>query len=142
VGKAHGIVQPVNDSSVEVVQRAVEAFNARDRDGFRACFGEAPEIFPLRHPVDGTVFSGPCAVADYLDAVDDVWETIHWGFVEYRAVAGGVLMLGALHGVGRGTGVPVDTDGGVLAILRDGLIHRLQVFSDRDDALAAADGIG
>ena len=55
--------------------RAVAAFNRRDGEAFGAVFVEDAEIVPVRAAVDGTVYRGPDAAAQYCAAVAGSWET-------------------------------------------------------------------
>ena len=48
------------------------------------------------------------------------------------------LLLGRASGIGRGSGVEIDTEWGLLATISDGLLAREQNFLDRAEALEAA----
>ena len=49
-----------------------------------------------------------------------------------------LLLLGRATGVGRGSGVEIDAEWGLLATISDGLIAREQSFLDKAEALDAA----
>jgi hypothetical protein len=48
------------------------------------------------------------------------------------------LLLGRVRGIGRGSGVEIDTEWGLLSTISDGLIAREQSFLDKAEALEAA----
>jgi hypothetical protein len=56
--------------------RAIDAFNERDRDALRLLFASEARITPVRAAVDGTVFSGREAPAEYCAAIDDSWSEL------------------------------------------------------------------
>jgi hypothetical protein len=49
-----------------------------------------------------------------------------------------ILLLGRGSGIGRSSGIELDTEWGVLATISDGLLAREQNFLDRGEALEAA----
>jgi ketosteroid isomerase-like protein len=49
-----------------------------------------------------------------------------------------LLLLGRGRGIGRASGIEIDTEWGLLATISDGLLAREQNFLDRADALKAA----
>lgn len=49
-----------------------------------------------------------------------------------------LLLVGRVRGVGRGSGVEIDSEWGLLATISDGLLAREQSFLDKAEALEAA----
>jgi ketosteroid isomerase-like protein len=128
----------MSDDQVETARRAIAAFNGRDRDGLRVLFDPSAEVTPVRAALDGTVFRGRDAPAEYCAAIEDSWDDLWWELEELRAGPDLVLALGRIHGRGRDTGVTIDARGGWLLRFRGSLIIHFRTFSDRADALREA----
>lgn len=67
-----------------------------------------------------------------------------WGEFRYEPDEGldlggdRLLLVGRVRGVGRGSGVEIDSEWGLLATISDGLLAREQSFLDKAEALEAA----
>jgi ketosteroid isomerase-like protein len=69
----------------------------------------------------------------------DAWSDFH-RVIEELTDAGDdqVVVFFRLQGTARASGVPVDEGVATLFRLREGRLHRMVVYRDRDEALAAA----
>ena len=79
--------------------------------------------------------------AAFEDAAANVSGTFEGARVEFeRFIDAGdqVLVIGTLHGVGRGSGIDVGRRQGYLWTIRDGKAIRFQWFNDPAEALVAA----
>ena len=123
--------------NVESMQAAMEAFNRRDGEAFDALLAGDAEIVPVRAPLEGTVFRGPNAGAQYCAAVDESWENLRWEVEEIQDGNGWVLALGRIRGGGRGSGAAIDARAGWVARFRDGLVTSFHTYTDRSEALKA-----
>lgn len=56
--------------NVEIMRAAMEAFNRRDGEGLGAFLAKDAEIVPVRAALEGTVYRGPNAGAQYCAAVE------------------------------------------------------------------------
>jgi len=63
------------------------------------------EIIPLRAALEGTVYRGENAFAEFWEAVDETWETIRIDADEIVDGGDRVLIIGRLRGRARGTEV-------------------------------------
>jgi ketosteroid isomerase-like protein len=70
--------------NVEIVRAALDAFNRRDGEGFGARLAENAEIVPVRAALEGTVYRGRNAGAEYCDAVEASWADLRWEVEEIR----------------------------------------------------------
>jgi ketosteroid isomerase-like protein len=127
----------MSQENVEVVLSAIEAFNRRDGEGFGAFLAEDAEIVPVRAALEGTVYRGHDAGAEYCAAVAASWNDLRWEVEEVRDDEDWVLALGLIHGSGRGSGATIDARGAWLAYLRDGKLTRFRTYPDRLEALKA-----
>jgi ketosteroid isomerase-like protein len=63
----------------------------------------------------------------------------HWRVEaeEYLEIGDHVVALVSYHGRGKGSGVEINQQGAHVFELRDGKVQRLEIFADRDRAIAA-----
>ena len=92
---------------------------------------------PVRAALEGTVYSGPGAVEEWFVALDESWEALTGEIQGSRDGGDWVVGFARLRGRGRGSGAAIDIEGASVAHFRDGLIRRLQNFTNRADALKA-----
>jgi ketosteroid isomerase-like protein len=73
-------------------------------------------------------------IADWLDP----WEDYEFEPQEVIDAGGRVVVLGHQRATAKGSGVPVEMDWAHVITLRDGLIARVRLYTDRDQALRDA----
>jgi len=129
--------EEMSQENVEVMRAAMEAFNRRDAKGFGACLASDAEIVPVRAALEGTVFRGPDAAAQYCAAVDESWENLRWEVEGFRDGDGWVIALGRIRGGGRGSGAAIDARAGWVARFSEGLVTSFHTYADRSEALEA-----
>src|SRR5450759_2998657 len=112
----------MSQENVESMRAAIDAFNRRDGEGFGAFLANDAEIVPVRAALEGTVYRGPDAAAQYCAAVEESWENLRWEVEEIRDGGSWVLVLGRIQGRGSGSGAAIDAKGAWLARFRDGLV--------------------
>jgi ketosteroid isomerase-like protein len=131
------ILGSMPEKNLETMRTALAAFNRRDGEAFGALLAREAEIVPVRAALEGTVFSGPDAAAQYCAAVDESWEDLIWEVEEIRDGDDWVLALGQIRGRGRGSGAALDVRAGWVARFRDGAITNFHTYADRSEALKA-----
>ena len=127
----------MSQENLDVMRKAMEAFNRRDGQTINALLSANAEIVPVRAAVEGTVYRGNEAGEEYCRAVDAAWENLRWELDEMHHDGDWVLAVGWIRGVGRGSGAAIDARAGWVAHVRDGLITRFQTYADRAEALEA-----
>jgi ketosteroid isomerase-like protein len=127
----------MSQENVDRTLAVIDAFNRRDGDSFGRLLAEDAEIVPVRAALEGTVFRGRDAAAQYCAAVEETWENLIWEVEDLRDGESWVLALGRIRGLGRGSGATIDARGGWLVRFRDGLITRFRTYPDRTEALEA-----
>jgi ketosteroid isomerase-like protein len=127
----------MSQKNVEAMRLAMEAFNRRDADSFGTFFADDAEIVPVRAALEGTVYRGPDAAAQYCSAVDESWNNLAWEVEDLRDGGTWVLALGRIRGEGRGSGVTIDARAGWIARFSDGLVTSFHTYADRREALEA-----
>ena len=128
----------MSHANVEIVRAAMEAFNRRDGEAFGAFLAEDAEVVPVRATLEGTMYTGPHAAAEYCAAVEASWEDLRWDIEEIRDGGEWVLALGRIRGRGRDSGAVIDARAGWVAQFREGLITNFHTYADRSEALEAA----
>jgi ketosteroid isomerase-like protein len=118
--------------NVEIVRRAIEAWNRADIDGW---LDQATPDFVW-------IPAGPAAVEhsvyrgrdEVREAMASGWET--WD--EFRFEEESVVWLGRVHARGRASEVELDQEFAIHAVVRDGRLARTEGFLSHAEALAAA----
>jgi hypothetical protein len=86
----------------------------------------------------GGVHRGAEAVRRDLARQREAWRVARFEPVEIMRMGDRILVLVDVSVTGKASGAPVSVDGAHLFTLRDGKIARVQAFTDRGRALAAA----
>ena len=124
--------------NVEVMRAVMDAFNRRDVEALGALLAPDAEIVPMRAALESnSAYRGPNAAADWYAAVEEAWVNLSADFEGTREVGDRVLGFGRIRGRGRGSGAAIDVEATAVAHFRAGLITRLQIFTNREEALEA-----
>jgi ketosteroid isomerase-like protein len=122
--------------NVELHQRFVDAFNARDIEAVIAYCDPAIEFHSAFAAVGGGVYHGHAGMRSWHRDFEDIWGTqVRVDVERYFDLGERVLAFYVLHGSGRHSGVAVAMPNAVVARWRDGLIVHFQVYPHREDAL-------
>ena len=129
----------MSQENVEIAKRATDAYNRRDVDTF---FDElaTPDLewWPaLTSALEGGCYQGRDGIERFLADTSENWEELNTVPEEFLDLGDCVLLLGRMHGRGRGSGVPVDAPIANLLDFRGGRIWRSRVYFDRAEALKA-----
>ena len=127
----------MSQENAAIMRAAMEAFNRRDGEAFGALLARDAEIVPVRAALEGTVYRGPDAAAQYCAAVDESWEELSWDVHEIRDGGSWVLALGRIRGGAIGSGAAIDARAGWVARFREELITSFRTYADRAEALRA-----
>jgi len=129
----------VSAADLEVIRQVYDRFNRGDYDGAVALWHEEIELHQATEIPGADVSIGKEATQRGL---------VHWlsGFergFQYEAIElvdcdSVVFARVMLHGIGRGSGVPMNREIYNVWEVRDGLASRCRVFWDEADARAAA----
>jgi ketosteroid isomerase-like protein len=127
----------MSQENVEVVRRAMGAFNRRDADDFAALCTQQVEIVPIRAAVEETIYQGPDAVDRFFGESDQTWERLSVEADELRDLGVTVLALGTLLARGRGSGADVEMQLGWVFEFEGGLIAAVRTYPSGKEALEA-----
>jgi ketosteroid isomerase-like protein len=128
----------VSEENVEIVKRAIDAFNRQHVDAFANLVTPDFEWFPsMVSVVEGGSFRGREGIESYFHESRSTWEGLLVIGDDFRDLGDQVLMTGRTEGRGRGSGVPTDARLDVVWDLRDGKIALVRAYLDHDQALKA-----
>ena len=130
----------MSESNVELVDRALAAFNVRDLDALAAASHEDLEFVSVLTELDGgtATFRGPGGWVRYFEMMDQTWED--WKIEDIRLTdAGdeGVVATCSIGGTGKLSGASADQTVGITYRLRDEKLWRIRSYLDPAEALAA-----
>jgi hypothetical protein len=134
----------MSEHNVEFVRKALEAFNTDGPEMFTTGAFSSPEVvFDLsRSGIPGvSVYEGAEVVKKFFE---DDWFSV-FPFEEWQIVVEDMVDLGdqvvaltSQKGRGASSGVEAQLKLGNLFTIKDGLIVRIEIFQNREQALAAA----
>jgi ketosteroid isomerase-like protein len=130
----------MSPDKVELVKRAIDAYNRRDIDTLFAELATPDfEWFPaLTRAFEGGGYRGREGVEMFDADTRENWEELQTLVEEIRDLGDRVLVLGRLQGRGKGSGAPVDAQMAGIYEVRGGRISRVRVYLDRAEGLRAA----
>jgi uncharacterized protein len=131
---------PRRRMNVEVVRRAVEAFQRGDLEGVVADAREDFEIFlPPNLPNSGR-FIGRDGYFTWLAQWLDAWDDFAVEIAEMDPVGERhVVATMRQSGIGKGSGIPVEMEIAYLWEVRDGRLAAMQLYASREEAVRVAD---
>ena len=133
----------MSQGNVELVRRASALVSASCRDGtpseaLLALCGPDIRVDASRRVFNPDVYDGLDGMRRLVREIHDAWE----GFeerIEQLLDAGELLVsLHVISGRGRSSGVEVESHGALVWTVQDGHVRLVEVFADRDEALASA----
>jgi ketosteroid isomerase-like protein len=128
----------MSQENVEIVRRAVDAFNRRDIAAMVSNFaGDAEWIEDQRYPGAET-FQGPDGVERSIRKWWDAWAEITMDLDETMDLGDRVVLAGRVNARGHDSEVTVEAAFGGVYEFRAGRVVRVQILGSRAEALAAA----
>jgi ketosteroid isomerase-like protein len=126
----------MSHENIEIVRRAVDAFNAGGRD--RLLSPVDPDI-EFQSAVEQKTYRGRAGLVHYREDIDAVMQEFHVEGDRFLDAGGDrVVHLYRIVGRGAGSGVPVSRDVAALSHLRAGKIVKGRIYLDQRQALEAA----
>ena len=121
-----------------LVRRLYAAANARDMDAILAGAHEDCEVHPvLGANLAADVYRGHQGIRQWTRDLWGDWESFETSVGEMVEHSDRLLYPVGLRGRGRASGAPFETEIFHLTTVRDGLVFRIEGFSDRDSAQRA-----
>jgi ketosteroid isomerase-like protein len=131
----------MSEENVEVVRRAVQAFNDRDIAELADLITEDYEFTPyLPAAVEKTttMYRGRQGLRDYMKDAGEAWQSIQIHLDEVRDLGDRALAFGEMRARARGSGIDARVPLAWVLEFRDGKVSRYQSFGDTPEAREAA----
>ena len=123
---------------MEIVKRALDAYNRRDIDSVvELCTPDCEHVPAIVGPVEGVPFRGREGLEALFALIGEGWEELRIEAEEFRDLGGRAVVAGRVEGRGRSSGVPVDSPLGSIVDLRGDRIPRVRSDLDQGEALRA-----
>jgi ketosteroid isomerase-like protein len=131
--------QAMSQENVELIRRAIEAWNRGDIDGW---LDQATPDFVWipagPAAVEHSIYRGRDEVREAMAGGWETWEEFRFEESEIRSLGESVVWLGRVHARGRASEVELDQEFAIHAVVRDGRLARTEGFLSRAEALEAA----
>ena len=128
----------MSGENVEIVRRWIEAYNRRDMETWCGLIDPEIEYHDAPGLPGGGVHRGREAFRRHVESYIEAWSESRIEIEEIRPVGDRVVARIRYVGVGRATGIQVETPGsGAVYELREGRCLRVRQFADHAEALEA-----
>jgi steroid delta-isomerase-like uncharacterized protein len=127
------------EENVELVRRAMKAWNSENIDEVIALSDPDVEFVSIFAGMEGRTYRGYDGLREYFADMRDTWSEFHRD-IEKMIDAGDerVVVFFGLRGTARASGAPVEEEVTTVFRLREGRLHRMVVYRDREEALKDA----
>ena len=125
---------------VEVVHRQLEAVNRRDFDALLPY--AAPNVVYDTSPSGFGVYVGVAAIREFIEGYWKAFEDLRFELEEFVDLGNGVTFaVNRHHARTIGSTAPIQAREAQVTEWKDGLVVRITVYIDIDEARAAAEGL-
>lgn len=136
----------MSSAQLDLVRRCYPIYNdgpgilRGDHDDFYAelCHPDAELIVPQIYPDMEDVYVGIEGLRRQRRRMEEIWEDLRWEPEKFIEAGHVILVWVTLSGIAKQSRTPASANVAHVFTLRDGKVQRLEVFLDRDEALAAA----
>ena len=131
----------MSQENVQIIRRAIEAFNAGDVEAMLALADEDMEWRPaFGAATDGaTTYRGHDGFREYWNGTREIWEHFHFEPERFTDDGTSILVVGRGSGRAKGSGIDIDQPFAMLWSVRARKAVYGQTFIDIDEARAAAE---
>jgi ketosteroid isomerase-like protein len=126
----------VSLENVEVARSALTGFNRSDPSWVEHWAKDCEFISITAGQIEGATYRGHDGLRRYEEDRNEAWEELRFEADEFIEAGDHVVVVGLLHGRGRGSGVRVDQPVALALELCAGKIVRAHAHADTEQALA------
>ena len=127
------------EENINVVRASAELWNRGKVDELMATFADDAEFESAPGFIDGGPLKGHAEIRGFFERLHDSWrpgDTVALG--ELREAGDKVMFSFRWRAIGDVSGIETSSEWVAVDTFRDGLCVRMQIFSDLDEARAAA----
>jgi ketosteroid isomerase-like protein len=130
----------VSEETIEVIRRAIAAFNAGDIEWMLDLADPELEWLPAFGAATGgaTAYRGHAEFGEYWRETQEIWDHFHFSAERFIDDDDRVVVVGRGSGRAKGSGVQIDQPFAMFWKVRAGKLVYGQTFTDHDEALRAA----
>jgi uncharacterized protein len=128
----------MSQENVEIVRRAIEAYERDGLDGSLAYYDPEVEWTSTGAYIEPATYRGHEGVRRYLGMMEEEFDDLRIEPLELIDADEQVISSVRISGRGKASGAPVALTLISVGSLRDGLIYRMQNYPDKAAALEAA----
>ncbi len=130
----------MSEENVEVVRRAISAYNRRDIDGFLKQFDPAVEWRALTQVMFGgeaAVYRGHEGIRKFMRDVDDAFAEAQVEYLDARDLGQRIVVIGHLRARGKASGAETESPLAWVIEFKNGKVTRMWDYLDPAEALEA-----
>jgi ketosteroid isomerase-like protein len=127
----------MSQENLEIVRRAIDAYNARDLNTYLATISESIRFQSRFRAVDPVVYHGHADLRRYFANLDEVWSRYEMQLERMVPAGTQVAALCHLYAVGRDSDVQLEEHPGVVFTLEAGTIVAMDSYPTHAETLAA-----
>ena len=131
----------MSQENVEAFRRAIDAYNARDVEGFVQTFDAAVEwraLTGVMFGTEATVYRGHEGVRRFLRETEEAFAEAHIEYAEARDLGDRIVVIGRLRIRGKASGVETESPVAWVVDFEGGRVCRMRDYIDPGQALEAA----
>jgi ketosteroid isomerase-like protein len=132
----------MSQENLEIVQRAMDAYNARDLTTYLAGISESIRFQSRFSAVDRVVYHGHADMRRYFANLDEVWSRYEMQLERMVPAGTRVAALCHLYAVGRDSDIQLEEHPGVVFTIEAGTIVAMDSYPTHAEALAAIEVSG
>jgi ketosteroid isomerase-like protein len=125
-------------ANVEIVRRAVEAYEREGLDGSLRYYDPEIEWTAADESIERATYRGHDGVRRLFGIFAAEFDDLRFDVQELIDVGDKVIVTLRVGGRGRASGAPADQTWSYVCSLRDGMIYRIRAYSHKATALEAA----
>jgi ketosteroid isomerase-like protein len=124
--------------NIDIVSATVEAYEAEDFDALRSMLQPDVELHEWPEGPDQRVYHGVDGIFQAREEWGKAWEELRAETHGYVDAGDRVFVFIRTVGTGRGSNIEVAVDSFGVYTIRDSKVAKVEYFTDREGALAAA----
>lgn len=121
------------------MRRAVALWNSGDLDALVATFSDDARLEPAPGFIEGGQLVGHDGIRHFFERLHEAWQpgdTVTLG--DLHEAGEKVMFSFRWRAIGDASGIETSSEWIAVDTFRDGVVVRMQIFADRDEALEAA----